>query len=39
MILAGEHALKAPKPTAAVVREGVDDVAKKITSVNKKILS
>jgi hypothetical protein len=28
-ILAGEHALKAPKPTAAEVREGVDDVAKR----------
>ena len=36
MILAGEHALQPPEPTAAEVREGVDDVAKKITGVNKK---
>jgi hypothetical protein len=36
MILAGEHALQPPEPTAAEVREGVDVVAKKIASVNKK---
>jgi hypothetical protein len=36
MILAGEHALQPSEPTAAEVREGVDDVAKKIASVNKK---
>lgn len=27
MILAGEHALQPPEPTAAEVREGVDDMS------------